>query len=151
MNTNAAILAMSTTSGVTLSQSIVLGPDTNTSGHWQDFPTINVINSSGTLTCSGVLSAETIESGNIQPLTKTGNGTLVFTNTNTYNGVTTISAGTLQIGNGGASGTLGSGSVTDNSALVFKRSDTYGGAVSNAISGTGSLTFSAGTLTLSGN
>ena len=38
-------------------------------------------------------------------LTKTGNGLLVLTGNNTYNGTTTISAGTLQIGAGGASGT----------------------------------------------
>ena len=56
-------------------------------------------------------------------LTKLGVGTLILTDSNTYGGLTTISGGTLQVGNGDSSGTLGSGSVTDNAALVFDRSD----------------------------
>ena len=43
-------------------------------------------------------------------LTKQGTGTLTITNANSYTGTTTISGGTLQIGNGGTSGALGSGS-----------------------------------------
>ncbi len=46
-------------------------------------------------------------------------GTLVFTGTNNYSGITTISTGTLQIGAGGATGTLGTGNITNNAALVF--------------------------------
>src|SRR5208282_1363935 len=39
-------------------------------------------------------------------LTKTGSGALVLIGNNTYSGGTTISAGTLQIGNGGTSGSI---------------------------------------------
>ena len=39
-------------------------------------------------------------------LTKSGTGTLTLTGTNTYTGGTTISAGTLQLGNAGATGSI---------------------------------------------
>jgi outer membrane autotransporter protein len=82
-------------------------------------------------------------------LIKSGNGTLTLTGDDSSTGITQISAGTLQIGNGGTTGSI-SGAIYDNSALVFNRSNaiTYAGA----ISGAGSVTQSgAGTLTLSGN
>ena len=73
-------------------------------------------------------------------------GTSVLTNTDTYNGGTTITAGTLQIGAGGTAGSI-TGNVTDNGTLAFSRSDgvTYAGI----ISGSGSLIV-AGKLTLTG-
>ena len=49
-------------------------------------------------------------------------GTLVFTGNNSYLGGTTITAGTLQIGNGGTSGSI-VGNVADNGNLAFNRSD----------------------------
>ncbi len=79
-------------------------------------------------------------------LDKIGTATLTLTGNNTYTGGTTISAGTLQIGNGGTTGSI-IGNVTNDGILVFDRSDsvTFGGV----ISGTGSLVKQgAGTLTL---
>ncbi|MBT2323621.1 autotransporter-associated beta strand repeat-containing protein, partial [Variovorax paradoxus] len=70
------------------------------------------------------------------PLQKLGAGTLVFTGTNTYAGGTTISAGTLQLGNGGTTGSI-TGDVVNNAALVFDRSDTT--TFAGQISGTGAL------------
>ena len=83
-------------------------------------------------------------------LTKSGLGYLVLSNANTYTGATTVSAGTLQIGDGGTTGSLGSGgAVTNDSALVFNRSDAM--TVANDISGSGTVTQSwHGTTTLSG-
>jgi autotransporter-associated beta strand protein len=82
-------------------------------------------------------------------LTKTGSGALVLIGTNTYSGGTTISAGTLQIGNGGTTGSI-VGNVADNGTLAFDRSDTV--TFGSVISGTGSLVqLGSGTLVLTGN
>jgi fibronectin-binding autotransporter adhesin len=64
-------------------------------------------------------------------LEKVGGGTLTLTGTNTYTGGTTVTAGTLQIGNAAASGSI-VGDVVNNAALVFNRTDivTFAGAVS---------------------
>ncbi|WP_338289940.1 polysaccharide lyase family 8 super-sandwich domain-containing protein [Luteolibacter sp. LG18] len=69
------------------------------------------------------------------PLNKDGTGTWTLTGANSYSGVTTISAGTLQIGNGGTTGTLGVSSVTNHGTLVIHRSNAV--TLSNAISGSG--------------
>jgi autotransporter-associated beta strand protein len=88
-------------------------------------------NVSGTTTVSGLISG----TGSV---TQAGTGTAILASNNTYSGTTTISAGTLQVGNGGAAGKLGTGTVTDNAALVFNLSSS--GTVSTLITGTGSLT-----------
>ena len=64
-------------------------------------------------------------------VTKTGSGTTVLTGNNDYTGGTTISAGTLQLGDGGSSGSI-AGDVTNNGTLAFKRGDavTFAGAIS---------------------
>ena len=83
-----------------------------------------------------------------------GPGLLTLTGSlNSYTGGTTISGGTLQVGNGLAPGTLGTSyaAVADNSVLVF---DLSGSAAtySGAISGYGSLTQAGpGVLTLLGS
>ncbi|HEX3720473.1 MAG TPA: autotransporter-associated beta strand repeat-containing protein [Verrucomicrobiae bacterium] len=86
-------------------------------------------------------------------LTKSGSGTLILENNNTYNGPTVINGGTLQIGGpveGGVDGSLGAGHVTNNSALVFDLAGTY--TLSANIPGTGSISnIGAGATTLSGN
>jgi fibronectin-binding autotransporter adhesin len=94
-------------------------------------PTIQVTAAAHTATVSSVLAGS-------NGLTKSGAGTLITTGANNYSGGTTVSAGTLQIGNGGTTGTLGSGAVTNNGALVFNRSDNFN--VSTTIAGSGTLT-----------
>ena len=86
-------------------------------------------NRSDTLTYGGVIT----QTGSVQQL---GTGTTMLTGINSYTGGTTISAGTLQLGNGGTTGSI-IGNVTDNGVLAFNRSDivTFNGV----ISGTGSV------------
>ena len=75
-------------------------------------------------------------------LTKAGTGTLTLTGANSYAGDTTITVGTLQIGDGDTSGTLGSGAVTIESGafLTINRSDNYGTGSSQVFSGAGTIT-----------
>ena len=81
-------------------------------------------------------------------MTKTGTRTLVLTAENAYTGGTTISGGTLQIGNGGTSGSI-VGNVTNDSVLAFNRSDDF--TFAGIISGTGAVNkVAANTLTLTG-
>ena len=72
-----------------------------------------------------------------------GPGLLVLTNTNTLSGPTTISAGTLQIGNGTTSGSLvATGSISNNATLAFNNVGTLtqGANFSGSpISGSGAL------------
>jgi len=84
-------------------------------------------------------------------LTKLGANTLVLTGSNTYSGNTTVSGGTLQLGDGkpGHDGSL-AGSIVDNAALVYNLNGNQ--SYSGVISGNGSLTKAgSGTLTLAGN
>lgn len=62
-----------------------------------------------------------------------GSGTTILTADHNYTGGTTISAGTLQLGNGGATGSV-IGDILDNARLVIDRSNTvvYGGRISGA-------------------
>ncbi|QQE12597.1 autotransporter-associated beta strand repeat-containing protein [Planctomycetota bacterium] len=85
-------------------------------------------------------------------LIKQGSGILTLTGTNTYSGDTTISAGTLQIGDGGTTGSI-QGDILNNATLAFNRSDdlTYAGVISESSGSSGALIKAgAGTLTLTG-
>ena len=77
-------------------------------------------------------------------LTKLGANALILTGANTYPGPTTVSAGTLQIGNGGSgeslNGTSGVG-LAANTTLVFAQADTL--TIAAPISGAGGLVQSA--------
>jgi autotransporter-associated beta strand protein len=77
---------------------------------------------------------------------------VTLTGSNTYTGFTTISAGTLQIGNGGSGEFLASPSVavSSSAALVFSQSDSM--VYSGVVSGSGSLTQNGpGVVTLTGS
>jgi fibronectin-binding autotransporter adhesin len=145
-------------------------------------PTVDLVNLAltGSATLSGANTVRTVTVGNSDGLptfsvgqigdggnnvgiTKNGNGTLVFLGNNTYTGLTTVSAGSLQLGNGGS---VAGNIALDGSStrLVIDRSTglVYGGVISgdgsivkNGIGGltltgantyTGTLTVNAGAL-----
>jgi autotransporter-associated beta strand protein len=82
-------------------------------------------------------------------LIKSGSGTLLLSNNNSYTGTTAVGAGVLQLGNGGTTGSVsGNISVGSGATLVFDRSDSV--TYSGTISGAGGVTQSGGTLILSG-
>ncbi|MCW2475810.1 autotransporter-associated beta strand repeat-containing protein [Candidatus Symbiopectobacterium sp. NZEC151] len=72
-----------------------------------------------------------------------GSGVTLLTGENTYTGITTVTAGTLQLGNNGSTGSIASDvNVASGGTLAFQRSNllTYGGNISGngAVSQTGS-------------
>ncbi len=99
-------------------------------------------NRSDALTVAGAISG----TGSINHI---GTGTTTLAANNTYSGITTISAGTLQIGAGGSTGSLGTGAVVNNSVLDFNLAEDV--TVANPISGTGRITqMGSGKVTLTG-
>jgi fibronectin-binding autotransporter adhesin len=83
-------------------------------------------------------------------LIKNGSGTLTLTATNTYAGGTTISDGTLQLGDGATRNGLLSGTIVNNGTLVVANPTAQ--LFANTITGSGGFTKTgAGTLTLSGS
>lgn len=105
------------------------------------------VNDTKTATFSGVFADAGTAKGSF---TKSGDGTLVLSGTNTYTGGTTVSGGILQLGDGSKDGSIIGDIVLGGGDLVV---DNKGATVlDGAISGAGSVTQNGvGTLTLSGN
>ena len=103
----------------------------------------------GTVDTQGFASIVTQGITGLGALTKAGSGNLTLTGANTYIGGTTISAGTLQLGNGGAGGSI-VGDVANNGTIAFNRADSV--IFPGLISGTGTLTQAgSGTTALTAN
>ena len=115
---------LATTASIASSRAVTLGGN----GGTLDVATGTTLSLSGNISGTGAL-------------TKTGIGTLVLTGTNTYSGLTTISAGVLQLGDGGTTGSI-TGDVVNNATLVFNRSDTY--LFTGSITGSGAVVFEGG-------
>ena len=94
------------------------------------------------------LSGNVTDGDNTYNITKTGDGILVLSNTtNSYDGTTTISTGTLTVIGRLDSGTY-SANIINNSALIYNSASTQ--EFAGAVSGTGTLTKNgSSTLTLS--
>jgi autotransporter-associated beta strand protein len=106
------------------------------------------VNQASTMTFAGTLQDGTSPLG----LLKSGAGKLVLTGFNNYSGGTTISAGTLQVGDGVSNAGFLLGSVLDNATLAFATPANQSQFFSSAVSGSGALNvFGAGTLVVFGS
>ncbi|WP_139282644.1 autotransporter domain-containing protein, partial [Pseudoxanthobacter soli] len=123
------------TGGTTVASGTLAGNATSLQGNIANSGAV-VFDQAGTGTYAGVVSGT-------GSLTKTGTGTLILTGENTYSGGTTISEGTLQLGNGGTTGSV-TGDIVNNAALVFNRAGTYD--FPGTITGSGSVTILTGTV-----
>ena len=88
----------------------------------------------------------------VSALTKAGSGALILTGVSTYTGVTSIAAGTLQLGSGmgGENGSV-AGNIVNNGALIFNYASGATLTNSGSISGKGTLEKKGGgTLILGG-
>ena len=89
-----------------------------------------IFNTAGTLT-NGTISG----TGSV---TKDGPGKVVLPGDNSYSGQTTITAGTLQLGNGGATGKLSAAApVVNDGTFIFDSTGSF--TLSSVISGTGNV------------
>ena len=103
--------------------------------------TLSTGSNNSSTTFSGLLSGE---GGG---LTKTGSGTLTLEGANSYSGLTTVSAGTLQVNSASGSGT-GSSAVSVASGASLAGSGTLAGTVTVADGGQINAGSSSGSLTL---
>jgi outer membrane autotransporter protein len=133
------------TGGTTITAGILQLGDGGTSGSILGDVLNNgtfAINRSDTYTFGGLISGT-------GSLTQAGTGATILVGANTYTGGTTISAGTLQLGNGGTSGSI-LGDVLNNGTFAINRSDTY--TFGGVISGPGSFVqMGPGTTVLTGS
>ncbi|MBB3237327.1 autotransporter-associated beta strand repeat-containing protein [Phyllobacterium endophyticum] len=118
------------------------GVNAGTGGETGAGDTLQVINNAARTLDGGYVSG-------FENLNKQGTATLTLTGNHSYSGGTTISAGTLQVGNGVVAGGLTTPTVANNGTLAFNLNSDY--AFAGVISGTGSVNkLGSGTTRLTG-
>ena len=136
------------TTGVGSLAALVSGTGSQARGHLGLRRILGLDTSTASTTYAGAIN-NTNAGANMLGLNKLGGNMLTLTGSNKYSGLTTISAGTLAVGNGGGAsiGSTSGVSLSNGAALVFNHSDPV--TLSTSITGTGSLTQAGnGTLTL---
>jgi autotransporter-associated beta strand protein len=110
-DSNAAIFGATGAGAITVSGTqVVTGLTTDANGYSLSGGTIDLGAATTTFTINNDISIGSVLGGGTNGLTKAGNGTLTLSNTNTYTGATTISAGSLKLG--------GSSAIASTSALT---------------------------------
>lgn len=127
--------------GTTVSAGTLQGNSTSLQGNITDNATL-AFNQGGDGSFAGVISGT-------GALSKTGSGTLILNGANTYSGSTTISAGTLEVGDASHVHASVAGTVAVQSGGALLGHGIIGGNVSNA--GTVMPGGSVGVLTVNGN
>jgi autotransporter-associated beta strand protein len=107
------------------------------------------IDSANALTVSGTI-ADAVGTS-LDALTKTGNGTLILSASNTYNGGTTVSAGTIQLSSGGSIGSAGALTVQGTGTFDLHGNNQSVTGLSDGGVSTGTITSSVGSATLTVN
>src|ERR1035437_9782971 len=139
-NTVTLVGSYTTTGSLTVTGTLQLAGFSVTSGDLQGAGTI--ISSSGTPTLTtGSDNVSTTFSGVIGTgaitLTKNGTGILTLSGSNTYTGLTTIAAGTLQLNNTNALGTIAGGTSVTSGAVLDLNGINYSNAEVLTLAGTG--------------
>ena len=147
---NPFALTASQTWETTGTGSMTFSPTANVTGPSGGTTTLTLQPNSGTtITFAGTIANGS--GGNVLSLTESGGtGTVILTLGNTYSGATTISSGTLQLGNNTPAGTIANTSgITDNGTLAFDLS--ANASIAASITGTGGVTqMDTGIITLTG-
>ena len=94
-----------------------------------------------------------IDGTNTAGLTKLGGGNLILAGANSYTGLTTVSAGSAQVGDGSNTGNLtggGGASLAGGTSLIFNTSSATASSLAS-LTGAGDLTMTLGTLNVTGN
>jgi fibronectin-binding autotransporter adhesin len=112
-----------------------------TTGYTLTGGTLGLTGTSSIVVGTGTTATVASVIGGASGLTKNGGGLLILTATNAYTGTTTISAGTVNVGNGGTTGLLGTGpiSIGSGALLSYNYSTRQSLSVPTNISGNGSL------------
>jgi filamentous hemagglutinin family protein len=146
-----------TNADVTLTGNLSYTGNTDVSAGKLTFNSATAFNTAGTFATTGTTGTliykssvdstfSGLMSGGMTLTVDTSTGSLKLTADNTRSGATTITNGTLYVGDGGTSGKLGTGWVTSNGSLVINKSSAYSlSTIAGGLnSGTGNVSISSG-------